>query len=290
MTSIDVDQPTEPSSNTSSIPTISSAQHFFAIAELRDAVLDKLGVRQQLVLQRVNKGFQESVENSVSLRHGDTTTFSPVLDSLRGITIASKNGQHAHGLYHIDSIQLVCNFDKIEKNLRGSKLTGDVKTPTFTFSLAKQARIDGLTGGDELAWDVGQASFKDFYLTTREMKTCLQLAFVDCGGRIVYITIHTLAHLKIGRWFEVVNSIVSSHNNRMKRSGYYYHTRYCVPKRESWLDGDPLCTWGEIELDDGYVAWWRQWVFEQDQSMGQSAVDVFAAMDRTDGAFWGKLE
>ncbi|KAK5675295.1 hypothetical protein LTS10_012060 [Elasticomyces elasticus] len=269
---------------------MSCAQHFFAIAELRDAVLENLGVRQQFVLQRVNKAFQESVENSVSLRYGDTTTFSPVLDSLRGITIASKDGRHAHGLYHIDSIQLICNFYKIEKNLRGSKLTGDVKKPTFSFSLKKDASTNGSDGGGELAWDVAQASFKDYYLTTCEMKTCLQLAFVDCGGRRVYITIHTLAHLKIGRWFEVVNSIVDSHNNRMKRSGYYYHTRYCVPKRGSWLDGYPLCTWGEIGLDDGYVAWWRQWVFEQDQSMGQSAVDVFAAMDRTDGSFWAKLE
>ncbi|KAK5742954.1 hypothetical protein LTR17_002965 [Elasticomyces elasticus] len=277
---------------------MSSAQRLFGIAELRDAVLDKIDVRQQLVLQRVNKEFQESAKSCISLRYGvrrtpdtiDTTTISPVLDSLRGITIASKDGQHSHGLYHVDSIQLNYSFEKIEKNLRGSKLTGDVKKPTFSFSLGKQARIDGLTGGDELAWDVIQASFKDYYLTTCEMKTCLQLAFVDCGGRRVYITIHTLAHLKIGRWLELVNGIVDSHNDRMRRRGYYYHTRYCVPKRESWLDGYTLCTWGEIELDDGYVAWWRQWAFEQDQSMGQSAVDVFAAMDRTDGSFWAKLQ
>ncbi|KAK5690580.1 hypothetical protein LTR97_012133 [Elasticomyces elasticus] len=129
---------------------MSSAQHFFEIAELRDVVLDKLSVRQRLVLQRVNRAFQKSVENSISLRYGDATTFSPVLDSLRGITIVSKDGRHAHGLYHIDSIQLSYNFDKIEENLRGSKLTGDLKMPTFTFSL-KDASINGSDSGGELA-------------------------------------------------------------------------------------------------------------------------------------------
>ncbi|KAK4896432.1 hypothetical protein LTR27_005645 [Elasticomyces elasticus] len=279
---------------------MSSAQRVFGIAELRDAVLDKLDVRQQLVLQRVNKAFQKSAKSCISLRYGvrlepdtmDTTTISPVLDSLRGITIVSKDSQHSHGLYHVDSshLHLNYNFDKIEKDYRTRNSTEDVKTPTFRFSLGKQARIDGLTGGYELAWDVAQASFKDFYLTTREMKTCLQLAFVDCGGRRVYITIHTLAHLKIGVWFGLVSDIVRNHNDRSRRSGYYYHTKYCVPKRESWLDGYPLCTWGEVELDDGYVASWRQWAFDQDQSMGQSVVDVFAAMDRTDGSFWAKLK
>ncbi|KAK5711385.1 hypothetical protein LTR15_012455 [Elasticomyces elasticus] len=277
---------------------MSSAQRLFGIAELRDAVLDKLDIRQQLAQQRISKAFQESAKSCISLRYGvrrnsdtiDTTTVSPVLDSLRGITIVSKGSRHSHGLYHVESIHLKYDFDKIGKDHGTRKSTEDVKTPTFTFRLDNQARLDGSTGGDKPAWDVAQASFKDYYLTIRQMKTSLQLSFVDCGGRRVYITFHTLAHLKIGRWFELVNGIVDSHNDWIRRRGYYYHTMYCVPKRESWLDGYPLCTWGEIELDDGYVTWWRHWAFEQDQSMGQSAVDVFAAMDRTDGSFWAKLE
>ncbi|KAK4945884.1 hypothetical protein LTR10_014975 [Elasticomyces elasticus] len=290
LTSMNVGQPAGSSTHTCSDDAMSSAQRLFGIAELRDAVFDKLDVRKQLVLQRVNKAFQERAKSCISLRYGvrrdsdtmDSTTISPVLDSLRGITIVSKDDRHYPGNCNVNSIHLNYNFDKIEKDRRVRKSTEDVKTPTFTFSLAMKTRIDGLTGGDELASDVAQASFKDFYLTTREMKTCLQLSFVDCGGRKVYITIHTLAHLKIGAWFDLVNRFVGNHNDRMIRGGVEDYATSRVPRRESWLDKHPACTWGEIRFNDGYLAWWKRWVLEREESIEKSDVRVFDEMDMTD--------
>ncbi|KAK5690581.1 hypothetical protein LTR97_012134 [Elasticomyces elasticus] len=172
----------------------SSAQQFFEIAELRDSVLFQLQTSRLFVLQRVNKAFQNSIQNKKNRLLRRTIFLEPDL-SRQAVN------PYLYDVYN-DFISSTSNAPEFWR-VRGL----DLNTANTRFELElDQCSMKTLLSEENRFQIIRKtSSFRQTYLTTQPVTTRLSTC-VSIGSNVfAHHQITTDAHLTVHAWIELLD-------------------------------------------------------------------------------------